>query len=159
MQRALRHSVFPLLDPPGSDETHFIRSLTRNRTPWDGPNEYVLSSTDGDAAIEALVEGPYHRHEFWTTVKFVDDDGIVVEAVSLASGAWERSGGETMQHAYAFPAADGGLHWHHHREWPVAHPRHHQHGSRTHGDPDGVLTSTLEDVGVDFEAVERPQYA
>jgi hypothetical protein len=73
---------------------------------------------------------------------------------STARYAWEQGtmakhrfdrGGEIQQHCYWF-AGHSGMHVHHHREWPIAHPRKHQSGSRTPGDPGGELRAAVSEI-------------
>jgi len=155
----IRRALYPALDPVDGD-THWIapRSMTRDRTTTEDFSEYVVTTTDGKAAVDAVLE-KYKRHDFPTTLKYVMQDGKPVwEAGSFATGAWERSGEESMQHAYCFLGPDEAMHWHHHREWPVLHPDEHQNGSRTHGDPDWNLQGVFSKAGVEYEKRKEPQY-
>ena len=157
MLREAKKTLYPLLDPPQEDRQTFPRSLTRDRTP-NGVSEYVLTTEATEAATRALQNNGYINHEFPTTLKYVVEDGTVVyEAVSLAKGRFSTEKGESMSHAYAFPAKSG-LHWFHHREWSLLHPRKHQHGSRTHSDPDNTLKTMFQDEKIGYETISDLSY-
>jgi hypothetical protein len=152
MLRTYKAKLYPILDPPQSDRLLFPRSLTRERTPTEDsiPNEYICTTLPNESPVRMLTP-TYKTHQFPTTLKYVIQDGTVIwEQHSLAKGRFSR-GEESMTHIYAFPAKDGGLHWFGHSEWSLLHPRKHQHGSRSHGDPDNLLVNTLTEYDVDFE--------
>ena len=158
MLREAKKTLYPLLDPPQEDRQTFPRSLTRDRTP-NGVDEYVLTTKSTDGAIRALQNNGYTTHEFPTTLKYVIEDGTVVyEVVSLAKGRFSTKKGEAMLHAYAFPAKDSGYHWFHHDEWSLLYPKKHQHGSRTHGDPENKLRSMFQDEKIGYATVSEPAY-
>lgn len=143
MLREAKKLLYPLLDPPQEDRQTFPRSLTRDRTP-NGVCEFVCTTKSTDEAIRALQKNGYTTHEFPTTLKYIlKDDTVVYEVVSLAKGRFSTKKGESMSHAYAFPA-NPGLHWFHHKEWSLLYPRKHQHGSRTHGDEKNTLKQIFE---------------
>lgn len=155
----MRRWLYPLLDP-ANGPTRFFRKLTRDRTDdYDGwpPAEYVCTISHSAPLRRALRSAKYRRIPLLSTLKYVEDNQKVVwEAGDLKRGAFQR-GGENQQHAYWFRGLDG-YHIHHHREWPILNPQKHQHGSRTHGDPEGILRNALSEAGIQSWRMDNPEY-
>lgn len=157
---SVRRILYPLLDPPGEQSwfRRHIRAATRDRTPWNGPDEYVCT-VDADGLARALRDAGYRTPPL-TTLKYVTtrDGEVAWEQGTAAAGLLDR-GGENQHHAYWFRGEGDTRHVHHHREWPtIGNPMRHQHGSRTHGDPDGRLRGALDTAGIDYGISERPSY-
>lgn len=157
---SLRRNYAPNLDPPG-EETVISkrRKLTRDRTPWHGPDEYICTVDCDLTELKKALRAAGYRPNHFSTLKYVEtSDGLSWERLSMATNKWNPFGGECQQHTYVFQGGDNTLHLHHHREYPIVRPVKHQSGSRTHRDIDRVLRDALEKANIAFRTVDDQEY-
>lgn len=156
----LRRRFAPKLDPPG-ERTFWTenRRLTRDRSPWNGPDEYICTVDCSLDELRNALKSAQYRPNHFSTLKYVQSGQEQSwEVLSMATKKFNPFCGECQQHTYAFRGSDDTLHLHHHREYPIVRPFKHQSGSRTHSDVDNVLRNALKEANIAYEDVSDRTY-